>query len=293
MIEKRTFGGIVADIIIWIIVGTLALSCLMPLMNIVAISLSDNAAVSANLVNIFPIGFNISSYQEIMGDKQFWRSFGISVLRVVLGLSVNITLLVLTAYPLSKSPKFFTGQKVYMSLILFAMLFSGGLIPTFMVVNSLKLTNTIWALILPGAVPLGNVILLMNAFRGVPKSLEEAAMIDGGSQWVILLKVFLPVVKPTLAAVTLFTIVGHWNDYFSALVYITDTANYPLQTYSQQLNVDITEVTDPDKLEQLARISSRTLNSAKIVVSTIPLLMIYPFMQKYFVSGIVVGSVKE
>ena len=108
MIEKRTFGGIVADIIIWIIVGALALSCLMPLMNIVAISLSDNAAVSANLVNIFPIGFNISSYQEIMGDKQFWRSFGISVLRVVLGLSVNITLLVLTAYPLSKSPKFFT-----------------------------------------------------------------------------------------------------------------------------------------------------------------------------------------
>ena len=293
MIEKRTFGGIVADIIIWIIVGALALSCLMPLMNIVAISLSDNAAVSANLVNIFPIGFNISSYQEIMGDKQFWRSFGISVLRVVLGLSVNITLLVLTAYPLSKSPKFFTGQKVYMSLILFAMLFSGGLIPTFMVVNSLKLTNTIWALILPGAVPLGNVILLMNAFRGVPKSLEEAAMIDGGSQWVILLKVFLPVVKPTLAAVTLFTIVGHWNDYFSALVYITDTANYPFQTYIQQLNVDITEVTDPDKLEQLARISSRTLNSAKIVVSTIPLLMIYPFMQKYFVSGIVVGSVKE
>lgn len=141
-----------------------------------------------------------------------------------------------------------------MSLILFAMLFSGG-DPTFMVVNSLKLNNTIWALILPGAVPLGNVILLMNAFRGVPKSLEEAAMIDGGSQWVILLKVFLPVVKPTLAAVTLFTIVGHWNDYFSALVYITDTANYPLQTYIQQLNVDITEVTDPDKLEQLARIS--------------------------------------
>ena len=228
-----------------------------------------------------------------MEDRQFWRSFGISVLRVVLGLSVNITLLVLTAYPLSKSPKFFARQKVYMSLVLFAMLFSGGLIPTFMVVNSLKLTNTIWALILPGAVPLGNVILLMNAFRGVPKSLEEAAMIDGGSQWVILLKVFLPVVKPTLAAVTLFTIVGHWNDYFSALVYITDTANYPLQTYIQQLNVDITEVTDPDKLEQLARISSRTLNSAKIVVSTIPLLMIYPFMQKYFVSGIVVGSVKE
>ena len=180
MIEKRGPGGIVADIIIWIIVGVLALSCLMPLMNIVAISLSDNAAVSANLVKILPIGLNLSSYQEILGDMQFWRSFMISVLRVVLGLAINISLLVLTAYPLSKSPSFFNKQKVYMSFVLFAMLFSGGLIPTFMVVNSLNLTNTIWALILPGAVPLGNVILLMNAFRGVPKSLEEAALIDGG-----------------------------------------------------------------------------------------------------------------
>lgn len=180
-----------------------------------------------------------------------------------------------------------------MFFVLFAMLFSGGLIPTFMVVNSLNLTNTIWALILPGAVPLGNAILLMNAFRGVPKSLEEAAMIDGASQWTILFKIFLPVVKPTLAAIVLFTIVGHWNDYFSALVYITDTANYPLQTYIQQLNVDMTEITDPSKLEQLAQISNRTLNSAKIVVSMVPLLLIYPFMQKYFVSGIVVGSVKE
>ena len=227
MVEKRTLGGMIADIIIWIIVGMLALSCLIPLLNIVAISLSDNAAVSANLVKILPVGINFDSYKKIMGDTQFWRSFGISVLRVVLGLAINMTLLILTAYPLSKSPSFFKRQKVYMFFVLFAMLFSGGLIPTFMVVNSLNLTNTIWALILPGAVPLGNAILLMNAFRGVPKSLEEAAMIDGASQWTILFKIFLPVVKPTLAAIVLFTIVGHWNDYFSALVYITDTANYP------------------------------------------------------------------
>lgn len=180
-----------------------------------------------------------------------------------------------------------------MRVVLFAMLFSGGLIPTFMVVNGLNLTNTIWALILPGAVPIGNVILLMNAFRGVPKSLEEAAMMDGASQWTVLFKVFLPVVKPTLAAVTLFTIVGHWNDYFSALVYITKTSNYPLQTYIQQLNVDVTKITDPEKLKELAEVSTRTLDSAKIVISTLPLLLIYPFMQKYFVSGIVVGSVKE
>lgn len=293
MVEKKTVGGFVADIMIWVIVGLLAISCLLPLMNMIAISLSDNAAVSANMVKFLPVGLNLSSYQKILQDTQFWRSFMISVLRVVLGLAINLIMLILTAYPLSKSPKFFHAQKIYMNMILFAMLFSGGLIPTFMVVNALHLTNTIWALILPGAVPLGNVILLMNAFRGVPKALEEAAMLDGASQWSILFHVFVPISKPTLAAVILFTIVGHWNDYFSALVYITKTANYPLQTYIQQMNVDITKITDPEKIKQLAQISSRTLNSAKIVISTIPLLLIYPFMQKYFVSGIIVGSVKE
>lgn len=293
MIHKKSIGSLTADIIIWIVLLLLTVSCLLPLLNLLAISLSDNAAASANLVGIIPINPTLSSYQKILEETQFWRSFGISVLRVVLGLAINLSLLILTAYPLSKSPTVFKKQKLYMNLVLFAMLFSGGLIPTYMVVNNLNLVNTIWALILPGAVPLGNAILLMNAFRAVPKSLEEAAMIDGASQWQILLKIFLPVVKPTLAAIVLFTIVGHWNDYFSALVYITKSANYPLQTYIQQLNVDVTQVTDPEKLKQLAQISQRTLNSAKIVISTLPLLIIYPFMQKYFVAGIVVGSVKE
>lgn len=293
MVQNKTIGGRIADIIIWIVLILLTISCLLPLLNMIAISFSDNAAASANLVGIVPKNFTLSSYIKILNETQFWRSFMISVLRVVLGLAINVILLVLTAYPLSKSPNIFRAQKVYMKLVIFAMLFSGGLIPTFMVINYLHLTNTIWALILPGAVQVGNVILLMNAFRGVPKSLEEAALIDGASQWQVLFRIFLPIVKPTLAAVILFIIVGHWNDYFSALVYITDTQNYPLQTYIQQLNVDVTQITDPEKLKQLAQISTRTLNSAKIVVSTLPLLIIYPFMQKYFVSGIVVGSVKE
>ncbi|MNI75781.1 Inner membrane ABC transporter permease protein YcjP [compost metagenome] len=133
----------------------------------------------------------------------------------------------------------------------------------------------------------------MNAFRAVPKSLEEAATIDGASQWRILSTIYVPVVLPTLATVTLFTIVGHWNDYFSALVYINKTSNYPLQTYIQQLSVDVQNITDPQKLIEYSKISNRTLNAAKIVISTLPLLLIYPFMQKYFVTGIVVGSVKE
>ena len=293
MVRSKSIGSIVADICIWTVVILFTLSCLIPLLNMVAISFSDNAAASANLVGIFPVNPTISSYQKILEDTQFWRSFMISVERVVLGVSINIFLAIITAYPLSKSSKKFASQKIYMHIVIFAMLFSGGLIPIFMVVNKLNLLNTMWSLILPGAVPIGNIILLMNAFRGVPKPLEEAAELDGASQWQILFHIYLPIVKPTLAAIVLFTVVGHWNDYFSALVYITKTANYPLQTYIQQLNVDVTKVTDPEKLKQLAQVSNRTLNSAKIVISTLPLLIIYPFMQKYFVAGIVVGSVKE
>ncbi|TDL49162.1 carbohydrate ABC transporter permease [Paenibacillus dendritiformis] len=289
----QTMKSRVADVIIWILLLALTLSCLFPLLNMVAISLSDNAAASANLVGLFPVNFTWSSYEKLLSDSQFWRSFMISVERVVLGLGVNMALMILMAYPLSKSSKQFRGQKVYMNIVIFAMLFSGGLIPTFMVVKQLGLLDSIWALILPGAVPIGNVILLMNAFRAVPKSLEEAAKIDGASQWRILFLVYLPVVLPTLATVMLFTIVGHWNDYFSALVYINKTSNYPLQTYIQQLSVEVQNITDPAKLAEYAKISDRTLNSAKIVVSTLPLLLIYPFLQKYFVSGIVVGSVKE
>ena len=298
MIEKRTFGGIVADIIIWIIVGALALSCLMPLMNIVAISLSDNAAVSANLVNIFPIGFNISSYQEIMGDKQFWRSFGISVLRVVLGLSVNITLLVLTAYPLSKSPKFFTGQKVYMSLILFAMLFSGGLIPTYMVVKYTGLMDTIWALVLPGAVQVFNMLVVMNYMRSLPKELEEAAYIDGAGHFQTLFNVILPVCTPTLATVTLFSFVGHWNSWYDGMIYMNTVDKYPLQTYLQTI------VINPEAFFRNATnisaelgnflnlVSARTTNAAQLFLATIPILCVYPFLQKYFTTGLVIGSVK-
>ncbi|WP_167374661.1 MULTISPECIES: carbohydrate ABC transporter permease [Paenibacillus] len=283
----------IADTIIWIFVLAFTLSCLIPLINLVAISFSDNAAASANMVSIFPVNFTLSSYEKLLSDSQFWRSFMISVERVVLGLIVNMMLMILAAYPLSKSSKQFRAQKVYMNIVIFAMLFSGGLIPTFMVVKQLHLLDSIWALILPGAVPIANVILLMNAFRAVPKSLEEAATIDGASQWRILSTIYVPVVLPTIATVTLFTIVGHWNDYFSALVYINKTSNYPLQTYIQQLSVDVQNITDPQKLIEYSKISNRTLNAAKIVISTLPLLLIYPFMQKYFVTGIVVGSVKE
>lgn len=293
MTKKIKTGKLISRIIIWAVVILLTLSCLLPLINMVAISFSGSNAVSANKVGLLPVDFNTSAYKKLLGDAQFWKSFLISVERVVLGTFINMVFTISMAYPLSKSRHRFQAREIYMKIVIFAMLFSGGIIPLFMVVSKLHLTNTIWSLVLPGAVPVFNVILLINFFKGVPDSLDEAARIDGAGPLTVLLKIYLPVSLPALATVALFAIVNHWNDYFSGLIYMSKAEMYPLQTYIQQLTVDLTQITDANQLKQLASMNNRTFNAAKIVVSTIPLLVIYPFLQKYFVTGMVIGAVKE
>lgn len=293
MKKKMNFGKVVSKVIIWAVVVIFTLSCLLPLLNMIAISFSGSDAVAANEVGLLPKDFNVSTYKKLLNDSQFWKSFLISVERVVLGLAINMFFTVSMAYPLSKSKLRFPARDIYMKVVIFAMLFSGGIIPLFMVVSNLHLTNTIWSLVLPSAVPVFNVILMINFFKGVPESLDEAARIDGATPIEILIKVYLPVSLPSLATVALFSIVNHWNDYFSGLIYMSKSAMYPLQTYIQQLTVDITQVTDAEQLKQIASMNNRTFNATKIVVSTIPLLIIYPFLQKYFVSGMVIGAVKE
>lgn len=293
MIKSKTIGGKTADILIYLTVIFMTMCCLFPLLNMVAISFSDKAAASANMVGLVPVDFTTSAYKTLLGESQFWVSFWISIKRVFLGTIINMILTILLAYPLSKSKREFKGHDVYMYIVIFAMLFSGGMIPIYLTIKSYGLLNSIWALILPGAVPVFNVILLMNFFKGVPKSLEEAAAIDGASKLTILLKIYLPISMPALATIILFCIVNHWNDFFSGLVYMNKTSMYPLQTYIQQLSVDMSQITDPEQLKRFAQVSNKTLDAAKIVVYTIPLLIIYPFLQKYFVSGIVIGAVKE
>ena len=293
MTKKIKPGKLISRIIIWAVVILVTLRCLLPLINMVAISFSGSNAVSANKVGLLPVDFNTSAYKKLLGDAQFWKSFLISVERVVLGTFINMVFTISMAYPLSKSRNRFRAREIYMKIVIFAMLFSGGIIPLFMVVSKLHLTNTIWSLVLPGAVPVFNVILLINFFKGVPDSLDEAARIDGAGPLTVLLKIYLPVSLPALATVALFAIVNHWNDYFSGLIYMSKAEMYPLQTYIQQLTVDLTQITDANQLKQLASMNNRTFNAAKIVVSTIPLLIIYLFLQKYFVTGMVIGAVKE
>ena len=297
MIENKNFQSRLRVVVIYIIVALLGLACLLPLWNIVAISFSGSAAVTANKVGLKPVDFTLAAYTKILEDAQFWRSFRISVIRVVIALAINMILVVLMAYPLTKSKTEFRGRNIYMNLLIFAMLFNGGMIPSYILVKELGLLNSIWALILPGALPIFSVILLMNFFIGIPKSLEEAAIIDGAGPFQVLIKILVPCAKPCLATIALFSVVGSWNDFFSGLIYIQKPVNYPIMTYIQSLNVDIQAMLksglSSSSLGNLTELSNKNLNAAKIVVAVIPLLLIYPILQKYLITGIVMGSVKE
>ncbi|WP_414840593.1 carbohydrate ABC transporter permease [Enterococcus saccharolyticus] len=294
---KEKFG--VRQLIIYFIVILLTLSCLIPMVNVLSISLSSSTAVAGNRVGLWPVELTLAAYERIMNDGQFWRSFGISVFRVFASLVLNLVIIVTMSYPLSKSKKVFRSRRFFMGLIIFAMLFNGGMIPTYLVIRNLGLINSIWSLILPGAVPIGSIILVMNFFRGVPKSLEESAWLDGANPWQILTRIYIPISLPSLATVSLFSIVGSWNDFMSGLIYMTKPQNYPLMTYIQSLTVNIAETIQnasgmsSEQLQSLLAVSEQNLNAAKIVVAIVPLLIIYPFLQKYFVQGIVVGAVKE
>jgi multiple sugar transport system permease protein/putative aldouronate transport system permease protein len=294
MVKDNTLGSILFDIFLIVVLVALALLCILPLWYTLCVSLSQKSYAAAGMVKLWPVGFNFTSYSEIMRDANFFRSFWTSIQRVALGTGCELTATILMAYPLSKSARVFPARNKLMWFLVFAMLFSGGLIPWYQTMKTIKMINTIWGLVLGNSLPVFNVILMMNFFRNLPKEIEEAALIDGAGPWQILLEVYLPLSKPVIATVALFSMVYHWNEFFNGLILTTRQANYPLQTYIQQMVVVInTSVMDPDQLKRLNELSNQTLNAAKIFIAMIPILLIYPFIQKYFITGITLGSVKE
>lgn len=294
--NKIKDGSIVFDIFNYAFLMLAACLCLLPILNVLAISFSSSAKASAGMVGVVPLDFNLKSYEYALTKPQFLTSFFTSVKRVVLGVVVNMGCTILTAYPLSKTSKELKGRNLYAWFMFITMIFSGGLIPQFMVVKQTGIMNTIWALILPGAVPVFNVIILMNFFKQIPKEISESAVVDGAGHGTILFKLFLPLSLPSLATIILFTVVGHWNEWFSGMIYMTDPVNYPLQTYLRSIIVvrDTTTLATASKetLEMLATVSDRTLKSAQIFISAAPILAVYPFLQKYFMKGLTMGSVK-
>lgn len=285
-----------ADVIIIAVMGIVALFCLLPILNVLALSFSSSAAAAAGKVKFLPVGFTLNAYEYALTKAQFIRSFGISVKRVVLGLGVNMLFTVLAAYPLSKNSRQLTGRMAYAWFFFFTMIFSGGLIPWYTVIRQTGLMDTIWGVIIPGAVPVYNVIVLLNFFRQLPKELNEAAYVDGAGEARILFNIYLPLSLPSLATLTLFVAVGHWNSWFDGLILMKPPDNYPLQTYLRNQVVVMDQTTimgmTSSQLEELGKVSDRTLRAAQIFIGALPVLAVYPFVQKYFMKGLVMGSVK-
>jgi putative aldouronate transport system permease protein len=271
----------------------LSVVCVLPFINVLMISLSSSEAVARGAVSLWPVDFTLASYRYVLNQPAFGRAFLITLQRVGVGTALYMFITVLTAYPLSQETEDFKGRNMYTWFFVFTMIFNGGLIPTYMVVRFTGIMDSLWALILPMAVNVFNIILMLNFFRSLPRDLREAAFMDGASHPTVLFRIYLPLSLPSLATITLFTIVFHWNEWFYGLIYMNRPENYPLQTFLQTvvINIDFSRVTERD-LDLVALISNRTNRAAQIFVATFPILLAYPFLQRYFIKGIVLGSVK-
>lgn len=269
---------------------TVALLCLLPLVNLFALSLSGKAAANSGAVTFWPIDFTLMAYEKTLQNSNFIRSIFISFARTAIGTLFSMFVITTAGYALSKE---FRGRTALMWFFVFTMLFSGGLIPGYLLNTSLGLKNNFLVYIIPGAFSCYNLILIMNFFKSIPKALEEAALIDGANFFTVLWKIFLPLSKAGLATVALFIMVGNWNEWFTGILYMSDTKNYPLASFLQVIVVQGNQqdlALDPSSA---AAMSERTIKAAQVFIGALPILLVYPFLQKYFVKGIVMGAVKE
>lgn len=275
----------------YILLATVSILCLLPLYHLLMVSLSSAAPANAGLVTLWPMGFTLEAYAKTFNNVNFLSSLGVSFQRTVIGTALSLFVNTLAAYALSKQTRVFRARNFYLWYFVITMLFSGGLIPSYILILKLGLMNTLAALILPGLVSVYNVILLLNFFRAIPKELEEAAFIDGAGYLRTFFNIYLPISLPAIATISLFIMVGHWNAYFDGLIYIKDSEKLPLATFMQTIIIqaDMTKL-DP---QALVNLSQRTLQASQIFIGALPILIVYPFLQRFFVKGIVLGAVKE
>lgn len=292
---KRSYNDKIFDIADNIILVVLLFIFAWPLWFVLIASFSDYNAVASGQVILWPKGLTLGGYQEVFKYNTLWTGYANTIFYSVVGTAINMIMTVCCAYPLSC--KDFKPRKVIMYILMFTMYFSGGLIPTYLVVKSLGLLSTRWAMIIPGAVSFYNCLIVRSYFmNSIPTELKEASTLDGANAAQYLLKVVLPLSKPVLAVVALYYFIGHWNDYYNALIYIYDKNLYPLQTILKNLLCDVQSTMDMGGMdtEFLSELYARKqiMKYSVIIVSMIPVLMIYPLVQKYFVKGVMVGAVK-
>lgn len=292
--HMRTRGQKIFSVVNFFLLTMIALSCLLPLMNILALSLSSTEAAAGGEVTLYPIGFNLIAYKNTMQRQAFWQSFLNSLIRVGIGVPLNMILTILAAFTLSRREDKLMGRKIYVWFFLLTMLFNGGLIPWYLTIRATGLLNSMWALILPSAVQVYNTILLVSFFRGVPYEIEEAAIIDGSGPMGVLTNVYIPCSVPAIATLTLFCLVNHWNEWFSGQILMNKMEKYPLMSYLQvllHLSKNLEKLSEKE-IEELLKVNLRTFNAAQLVIAMLPMLLAYPFFQKFFITGLTLGGVK-
>lgn len=266
-----------------------ALVCVLPYMHLIAKSFSGNYAVVAGKVGFWPVGFQLDVYGYVIRNSVFWQAFQNSVFITVFGTIASMTVTVLAAYPLSKPS--FRGRKPILLLYVFSMLFYGGTIPIYILMQSLHLLNTLWAMILPFLVTQFNLFVMKTFFEGIPAAIEESAKIDGAGQMRILLGIVLPLSLPSMATIALFYAVNYWNGFYHAMLFVNKQEVKPLQLYLYEMISAAANTSEMDP-EAAMSISSGGVQAASIVLGTLPIVLLYPFAQKYFVHGLTIGSVK-
>ncbi|MFD0717281.1 carbohydrate ABC transporter permease [Paenibacillus sp. GCM10027626] len=270
----------------------IALICIYPFLYILALSLSDSSEVLSGKVSIYPKGFNLTAYQMILQHPNFLSGYKNTVLYTVVGTAIGLFMTIICAYPLSK--KHLKGKGIILGMILFSMLFSGGLIPSFLLVKGLGLYDSIWAIVIPGAISPFNMIIMRTFFQTIPDSLEESAAIDGLNPIQILIKIVLPLSKPIIATIGLFSAVYFWNDWFYSMIYLSDNSKYPVMMFLRNIvaGAELAAREGGMRDSSSLNVVSSTLRSATIMMVTLPILLSYPFVQKYFVKGMMIGSIK-
>jgi len=295
VLKRKNGESMVFDIIINIIVWILLIFTLYPMFYVFILSVSDPVEAATMNVYLWPKGFNLRSYKILFNNPAMWRSYGYTLLYVVSGTVLMLITSVMGAYPLLEKNLF--GRKILVYYLIIPMYFSGGMIPSFLLISKLGIYNTVWAMILPGAVGIWNIILTRTFFTSIPVTLKESAFIDGANHFTILFRIYLPLSKPILAVISIYTVVGIWNSWFNAMIYLPNVKLQPLQMYLRRVlieqTVDLTKLPASAQEEAfLKKMSGLQLRYSMIIFTTLPVIFVYPFFQKYFIKGAMLGSLK-
>jgi putative aldouronate transport system permease protein len=274
-----------------IFMSLFALVIIFPIWDIVVASFSNPDSLAKPGIRVWPEEFSLESYKLVFQDATIWNAFLISILKTVVGVITHVLFTAMVAYGMSKKDLF--GRNIYTAIGIGTMFFSGGMIPTYLLMKSLGLLDSFWVYIIPSLFSYYDMIILMNFFREIPDSLEESAKIDGAGAWTIFLKIILPLSTPVLATIALFNGVYQWNDYMTAKLYISNEALYPIQMKLYEIIVQTQAQTMQTATSVVIPTSSESIQLATIVIATVPIVLVYPFLQKYFIKGMMIGAVKE